>query len=212
MHPILVQIGVFPLYSYGLLLALSFILALYLTLKRADKAGIPRPVINDLALWVLAGGIIGCRLAYVIVNYKDEFQGRLLNIINPLQNGVFGIGGMNLIGGLILATLLGMAFIRWKKYSPLLAADLVMPTVALGIGITRIGCFLNGCCWGKPTGLPWGVTFPPESPAGAWQQYFHCGPVHPPRSIPLWPGLPSSGCCYTWNAIKNSTAIPYAFS
>jgi phosphatidylglycerol---prolipoprotein diacylglyceryl transferase len=72
-----------------------------------------------------------------------------------------------------------MAWLKWKKMPALLGADLVMPAVALGIGITRIGCFLNGCCWGVPTSMPWGVTFPPESAAGVWQQFSHCGPVHP---------------------------------
>jgi phosphatidylglycerol:prolipoprotein diacylglycerol transferase len=113
------------------------------------------------------------------VNYQAEFKGRWFAIINPWQGGTFGIGGMNLVGGLILSTILGMAFLRWKKQPVLLGVDLVMPALALGIGLTRLGCFLNGCCWGLPTTLPWGVTFPAESVTGAYQELTQCGPVHP---------------------------------
>jgi phosphatidylglycerol:prolipoprotein diacylglycerol transferase len=95
--------------------------------------------------------------------HLSDFADDPLSAINPFQGGRFGIAGLNLYGGVVLA-LIGAWLYMWVKKLPWTAVfDMLAPTVGLGIGLGRIGCFLNGCCFGKPTDLPWGITFPHES-------------------------------------------------
>jgi phosphatidylglycerol:prolipoprotein diacylglycerol transferase len=84
-------------------------------------------------------------------------------VFNPFASGQFGIAGLNLYGGVLLAIMGTLGYCKLKKMPILETFDYFAPTLALGIGITRIGCFLNGCCFGTPCDLPWGISFPAGS-------------------------------------------------
>jgi phosphatidylglycerol:prolipoprotein diacylglycerol transferase len=176
MHPVLFKIFSFPIHSYGLMLALSFLLGIWLATVRAKKAGLNPTVIADVGFWVIISAIIGARLYYVILHF-EEFRGDLLSIINPFHNGFVGIGGLVMYGGFIGAILASIVFFVVKKLPFLPYADASAPSIALGVLFTRIGCFLNGCCYGSPSAH--GISFPPESAAGDYQHQMHATGLYP---------------------------------
>jgi phosphatidylglycerol:prolipoprotein diacylglycerol transferase len=152
--------------TYGFLLALAFILGIWFSAKRAKNQGMGIDWLPDLSLIVLITAILGSRFFYVI-RHLEEFKGHPWDMINPIQSsGEIGIGGLSMFGGLVLAIISSLIYLRLKKLNVQKIADIVAPSVMLGLGVARIGCFLNGCCFGKPTGSFLGVIFPPDSPAG----------------------------------------------
>ena len=125
------------------------------------KRKIPFDPLLTLAYIMIFGGVLGARLFYVLF-HLDEFKNDWLASINPFHSGQFGIAGLNLYGGFSLR--LFSFYLYSEKRLPLLSTlDLFAPTVGLGLIFTRVGCFLNGCCFGTPTDLPWGVEFPNDS-------------------------------------------------
>jgi phosphatidylglycerol:prolipoprotein diacylglycerol transferase len=129
----------------------------------------------DLSLYLILFSIAGARLFYVALHWK-EFSGDPLSIVNPFQNpGEFGVAGLVFYGGFLFGVLTAILYAVRKGISFLALADLMAPSIALGLTITRIGCFLNGCCFGTPCDLAWAVRFPADSPAGGLFQV----PVHP---------------------------------
>ncbi len=157
-------LGITFIRSYGIMLALSFILGVMLAIRRAKKARIDPNLIIDLSFVVLVAAIVGSRFFYVIY-HLDEFSNNLLDIINPFHSGYVGIAGLSMMGGVILAIVAAFAFFYIKRKTPWSTFDAMMPAFALGVGLTRIGCFLNGCCFGLPTHGPLGVVFPVGSQA-----------------------------------------------
>ena len=160
MHPVLVKIGWLSIYSFGFTLALSFLAGIYLSGVRAKRLGVDPQLVLDLSVYVIVAGVVGSRLLYVAF-HLDEYR-NLVDIFALWQ------GGATLYGGIALALIVGYGFCRKRNAGFLLMGDIVAPAVVLGIGVTRIGCFLSGCCYGSETALPWGVSFPPDSPAGAF--------------------------------------------
>jgi phosphatidylglycerol---prolipoprotein diacylglyceryl transferase len=158
-------LGVTFVRSYGIMLALSFLLGVWLAVRRAKKAGLDPNLIIDLSFVVLISAIVGSRFFYVIY-HLDEFSNNLLDIINPFHSGYVGIAGLSMMGGVILAIVSAFVFFYIKRKSPWPTFDVMMPTFTLGVGLTRIGCFLNGCCFGLPTHSSCGVVFPSDSQAG----------------------------------------------
>ena len=162
MLPELFNIGPIPIRSYGLMLAISFFVGVmyvkYVT-KRDNK---PFEPYLSIAYIMIFAGVIGARVSYVLF-HLSEFQGHWLDTFNPFGSNEFGIAGLNLYGGVVLAIISTFIYCRLKNLSILEVFDYFSPTLALGLGITRIGCFLNGCCFGTPTDLPWGVSFPEGS-------------------------------------------------
>lgn len=148
------------------MLALAFIVGIFLAIKKAEKKGIDGNTIVNLAFIVMISAIVGSRLFYVLF-HLNEFKGRWIYTFLPVQpDGTIGLGGLIFLGGFVLALLSGAIYVHMKKLSFWKMADSVAPSLALGLFFGRIGCFLNGCCYGKACDLPWGVTFPPQSPAG----------------------------------------------
>ncbi|HHE46505.1 MAG TPA: prolipoprotein diacylglyceryl transferase [Bacteroidetes bacterium] len=167
MHPTIFQFGPIRLASYGLMVFLAFAFGVWLGMKRARKAGIDPGKVMDLTMWILVSSLVGARLAYVLF-HLDEFQGRWLDVISPFQSdGTIGIAGLVILGGVILAVPVSYWYLKRHNIPFLKMADVMAPSLAFGIAIGRIGCFLNGCCFGLPTDLPWGVIFPENCYAGS---------------------------------------------
>jgi len=160
MYPVLFKIGPFAAHAYGFMLALGFLLGILTSIYFAKKESIKSETILNLAIYVIISAIAGARLLYVLVDW-NYFSGHPLEII-MVQNG-----GLAFLGGLILSLLTILVYAKISKVPPLKILDAVTPAGFLGYSITRIGCFLNGCCFGVPTQLPWGIVFPPGSPAAA---------------------------------------------
>jgi len=175
-HPVLFRIGPFALRSYGVLLALSFFLGILLASRRLSRMGGDGAKMIDLAVVIIIASIAGSRLFYVVFHW-EEFAGRLTDIINPFNNpeGI-GIAGLSMDGGVFLAILCGLFYLRRTRQPVLLTLDAMAPSFGLGIFLTRIGCFLNGCCFGTPCATGLGIVFPPESLAG-W--HYPGMPLHP---------------------------------
>lgn len=168
MQPVLFKVGAFELRGYGLMLALSFLLGIMLAVHRAKKRDVNPNHVMDLSVIILISAIVGSRFLYVVA-HLDEFRGHWLDTINPFQSsGQIGLAGLTLLGGVILSFISSFVYLRQKKLPFLRFADVVIPSVGLGIFLTRIGCFLNGCCYGLP--CEHGhlcVTFPADSAAGS---------------------------------------------
>ncbi len=154
--------------SYGLLLALSFLVGIWLSVRRGRARGFDRDTVLDMCFAVLISSLIGVRLFYVLTHLGD---------FHPWYR-VFFIweGGLTLYGGILTATAVVLWNCRRRRLPFLRLADALAPQVALGIGLTRIGCFLNGCCFGRATDSALGVVFPPTCEAGAVS---HGAPLHP---------------------------------
>ena len=158
MHPILIEIWKLKIYSYGFMLALSFFLGILLAGRRAEKRQVSPELIYDLSIIIVISAIVGSRGLYILT-HLDHYQG-ILDIIALWQ------GGATYYGGLILAVISSGIYLRIKKASFLQVADIIAPSIGLGIMLTRIGCFLSGCCFGEPTSCPAGMVFPNDAPAG----------------------------------------------
>ena len=147
MHPVLFKIGPYSVYSYGAMLALAFLVCSFLAKRRAASIGMDGEKILDLTVLLIMSGVIGGRIMFVVLDL-EYFKTRPLDIFKLWE------GGLVWYGGLILAVISGAVFLRIYKMPILKTADLMMPYVALGQAIGRIGCFLNGCCYGKTPALP----------------------------------------------------------
>ena len=155
---------------------LGFVFGTWLSVRRAARAGVASETILDLIMWILFSSIAGARLTYVLT-HLDEFQGRWLDVISPIQSdGTIGIAGLVLLGGVAAAIPVSVWFLKRKRVPVMQALDILIPALAFGIAIGRVGCLLNGCCFGVPTKLPWGLVFPDTCLAG--MTYAHQS-IHP---------------------------------
>jgi len=177
MLPVLFKIGNFELRSYGLALALSVALGVWISMIRAPRYNIKKESILDFAVVIMLAAIIGSRLWYVVYHI-DEFKGHWFNTINPFQNGTIGIAGLSMVGGVVLAIIAALVFAKIRKINFIKLGDTIAPVFLLGAGIVRVGgCFLNGCCFGRPTDSPIGMVFPPEGVAGYYFPGVHIWPT-----------------------------------
>lgn len=159
MHPILIDLGRLQIRSYGFMLAISFLLGIYLAGRRAKRFGIEPQKILDLSVLIILAAVVGSRLLYVVFHLQQYS--------NPLDVFALWQGGATFYGGFLLALAVSYWWLRRHRLGFLNVADVMAPSIALGLVFTRIGCLLSGCCFGKPTTEPWGLVFPPDSPAGA---------------------------------------------
>src|SRR6267142_5051439 len=153
MYPVLFRIGNFPINTYGVFLALAFLCAILIAVKLAERDGLPRDRIYDLSLWMLLASLIGSKVLMLFTEpeYRDH-PWQLLSLDFLRSGGVF-------YGGLLGAILTGYFLMRRYKLPWWKTADACAPGIAIGNFFCRQGCFAAGCCWGKPTNLPWGVRF-----------------------------------------------------
>lgn len=137
------------LHTYGFLLAAGFLIALKVAANRGKRFGVEANLMMDLGLYILVSALVGAKLLLLIVDW-EHYSHDPFSLIR--SGGVF-------YGGLVAAVLTSIWFFRKHNLSVWLMTDILAPSVALGHGIGRLGCFSAGCCYGKPTTMPWGVTF-----------------------------------------------------
>jgi phosphatidylglycerol:prolipoprotein diacylglycerol transferase len=169
-----------PIYAYGVMLGTSMIVGWFLAMRNAKQDGISTDSAGAMYMWTAVYSIVGARLLYVLTNL-DTFIRDPVEIVRVNNGGLVAYGGM--IGG-FLASWYGCH----KRKIPLLQwADAAAPSVVLGTGITRMGCFLFGCDFGRRSDLPWAISFPKGSPA--WQRHISEYDLSPDalRSFPVHP-------------------------
>jgi len=144
-----------PVNSYGTMMAIGFLVGVYLAARRGKREGLEQNVITDIGMLAICTGILGARFFYVVQNWRD-FR------TNPLEIFRLDHGGLVFYGGFLFATGAVWIYLRRKKLPALKLMDIVTPSLAIGLAFTRIGCFLNGCCWGKVCSpdFPLAVRFP----------------------------------------------------
>jgi phosphatidylglycerol:prolipoprotein diacylglycerol transferase len=155
MHPILFEVGGFPVYTYGVLLAAAYLLGLQFALVRAKARGLDGNRVMDLGIWIIISALIGAKLLLLVVDF-DTFRrdpGELLTLMR--SGGVF-------YGGLVAAVAVAFWYMRRHGMALWGVSDAFAPGIALGHVIGRLGCFFAGCCYGRATDVPWAVTFTNE--------------------------------------------------
>ncbi|MBI4881206.1 MAG: prolipoprotein diacylglyceryl transferase [Planctomycetes bacterium] len=184
MHPLLGEPFGIPIHSFGVMVAIAFMVALAVATREARRTGLFAPeVISDLLVWVIVGGIVGARLLYVAVHWEDTFARA------PAQIFQLWKGGLVYYGGLFGALLAGWIFTRRRKVDFVLLGDVCLPAAMLGQAIGRIGCFLVGCDYGrKAPDLPWAITFP-DNPDSLLPPELRGQPLHPTQLYMLLQAL-----------------------
>jgi phosphatidylglycerol:prolipoprotein diacylglycerol transferase len=167
MHPVLFTIPILghDVPGYGLMLMLGFLLSIWWATRRAMKSGANPDVILNCGFIALIAGVLGCRMMYVI-HYWDQFaaRGGALDIFWAIID--VRKGGLEFYGGFILATVTVPLWLKVReRVSFRWYMDIIAPSAAMGLAIGRLGCFLNGCCYGGVCEAPWAVSFPFASPA-----------------------------------------------
>jgi len=138
--------------SYGLMMVIGFMAAVTV-IRRLSRSFTPDPqLITNAALYSLIGGVVGARLFYVI-HYFEQFKGNWHKVFSIWE------GGLELLGGVILAVSIIFLYLMYHKLPMRRYLDALAVGLLLALAFGRVGCFLNGCCWGRPTDLPWGVRF-----------------------------------------------------
>jgi phosphatidylglycerol:prolipoprotein diacylglycerol transferase len=171
MHPILFEIGRFPVYTYGVLLAAAYLLGLQFALMRARTRGLDPTQVMDLGIWIIISALAGAKLLLLVVDY-DTFPHTLAGLLTLLRSGgVF-------YGGLIAAVVVALWYLRRHRMPVWTVTDVFAPGIALGHVVGRMGCLFAGCCFGRPATVPWAITFHSEYAAAN---------VGTPLNVPLHP-------------------------
>jgi phosphatidylglycerol:prolipoprotein diacylglycerol transferase len=157
-----------PLHTYGLMIASAFVVGIWLAQREARRQGQDPERVADLSFWILVAALVGSRIYFIFVNWGDYFGpgaflvtrfGRVPRLLAVWE------GGLVFYGGFIAAALTAVWYLRRHRMDFLPYADTLIPSVAFGHFLGRIGCFAAGCCWGATCSpsLPWGARFPPDS-------------------------------------------------
>lgn len=150
MRPVLIELFGIPVFSYGTMIAIAFITGYLLLLRNSKELGLSAEQLADFAMLMAISGIIGARLMYVAIGW-EYYAARPLQILDLRE------GGLSFHGGAILAIIVGVYYLRKHKRPLGRVADSAAPAFALGVALVRIGCLLNGCCYGLPTSVPWAL-------------------------------------------------------
>lgn len=157
-----VPVTSFPVFGYGFMLLIGFMAALWFAQRRARLVGLAPETVFDAGFWLLIPGILGGRCAYLVQYadrvFADKAGAELLWAAINLTEG-----GLVLIGAIAGGAVGYLAFCYLRKINPLMFGDVIAPSVLIGIGFGRLGCLLNGCCFGDACALPWAITFPQGS-------------------------------------------------
>jgi phosphatidylglycerol:prolipoprotein diacylglycerol transferase len=171
MHPILFPLGPITVYTYGVLLAAAYLFGLQLARVRARARGLDANRILDLGIYIIISALIGAKLLLLVTDFRTFSA-------NPRELLTLARSGGVFYGGLILAVTVALWYIRRVGLPLWTTCDVFAPGIALGHVVGRFGCLFAGCCYGKPTSRPWGVTFTDP---------FAAANVGTPLGIPLHP-------------------------
>jgi len=171
MHPILFEIGGFPVYTYGVLLAAAYLLGLQFALRRAKARGLEPNRVMDLGIWIIISALVGAKLLLLIVEW-DTFTSDWRELFTLMRSGG------EFYGGLIAAVAVALWYLRRHRLPMWTVTDVFAPGIALGHVVGRLGCLFAGCCFGRRTDVPWAITFHSE---------FAAQNVGTPLNIPLHP-------------------------
>ena len=171
MHPILFDLGGFTIYAYGVLLAAAYLLGLQFALMRARARGLDGQRVMDLGIWIIISALVGAKLLLFVVDFR-RYTGHPRDLMELLRSGgVF-------YGGLIAAVVVALVYLRRHRLPLWTTTDVFAPGIALGHVVGRLGCLMAGCCFGRPTSVPWAITF--RDPAAMAN-------VGTPLGVPLHP-------------------------
>jgi phosphatidylglycerol---prolipoprotein diacylglyceryl transferase len=154
MHPKILDLGPITIHTYGLLLALAFICGIWAASRNARKQGIEPDSVWNLGLVIIFSALLGAKLLLFLSDYRyySENPREIFALSTLRTSGVY-------YGALILSISCAVWYLRKKKLPFLKMADIAAPGIALGQAISRLGCLSAGCCYGKPTHMPWGIIF-----------------------------------------------------
>jgi phosphatidylglycerol:prolipoprotein diacylglycerol transferase len=169
-HPIAFHIGKLSVHWYGVFLATAFLVGLWTASRRAPLTGVAPGKISDAMIWLMVGAVVGARILYVATYWRESFAGHPWWEVFMIQRG-----GLVYYGGLVGASLACILYVRLQKLPLWKVGDIFAPSVALGYVFGRIGCLMNGCCYGRACSLPWAITFPANETGGAPAGV----PIHP---------------------------------
>ncbi|MGE5190726.1 MAG: prolipoprotein diacylglyceryl transferase [Gemmatimonadota bacterium] len=152
MHPVIVKIGSLKIHSYGAFVAMGFLAAIWAAAREIRRKEGDPEAFYDLAFWLVVAAVVGARAFHVLVyrSYYAENPAEIYRIWN---------GGLVFYGGLLAAVAACLAFVRRRGLPFLPTADAAALGIPLGLAFGRVGCTLAGCCYGKPTTVPWGIVF-----------------------------------------------------
>jgi len=152
MYPEIFHLSFFP--TYGALVAVAFLVALWMAGRLAVRAGLNSDAVTNLGIYCALAAIAGAKVMMILVDlpYYTQHPGEILSLATLRAGGVF-------YGGLIAALAVSWWYMRHSRLPLAKTADVFAPAIALGHGIGRLGCFSAGCCWGVRCNLPWAVTF-----------------------------------------------------
>ncbi len=167
MEKIAFHLGPLTVHWFGVFVATAFLVGLWTASRRARRDGLNPEHISEAGTWLILGTIVGARTFYVVSYWDKSFAGHPWTEVFKVWEG-----GLVYYGGLIGATLAGLAFVRFRRVHVWKFADALAPSIALGYSIGRFGCLLNGCCFGGPTTLPFAIHYSVEHPS-------HGAGVHP---------------------------------
>lgn len=163
MDKIAFHLGPLTIHWYGVLVAVGFMAGLWTASRRGLRYGIAPEKVMDLGPWLIVGTLIGARALYVISYWHEEFSDKPWSEVFMIHHG-----GLVFYGGFIGASLGGLIYFFWKKLPVWNMADVLAPSIALGSFFGRLGCLMNGCCFGRECDLPWAMRYPVDHPtAGA---------------------------------------------
>lgn len=171
MHPILIDFGFYQLPSYGVLVALGVVAGLLTLKRRGDRAGLDGAQLVDVALWLVIWALVGAKGLLVLVELPRYLHdpAELIGLVRA--GGVF-------LGGFLAAVVAGIILFRRYRLPALATMDVIVPSVALGQAIGRLGCLMAGCCWGSRCDLPWAITYTDPVAAANVGTPLHV-PLHP---------------------------------
>ncbi len=167
MHPILFKIGNFAVYSYGVVIAFSIFLTSFLILHHGRKEGLSEETLLNIVFLIIVSGLFGARLLHILVHFSYYFR-------HPLEVIAIRHGGMAVQGGVIFGLTAGILFLRRTNLPTLRVLDLLALYFPLGQAIGRLGCFLNGCCYGKETNFFLSARFPFDNVSRHPTQIYYC--------------------------------------
>jgi phosphatidylglycerol---prolipoprotein diacylglyceryl transferase len=171
MYPRLFEAGPITVYTYGVLLAAAYLLGLQLARVRAKARGLDANRVLDLGIYIIIAALIGAKLLLLITDFRTFSS-------NPRELLTLARSGGVFYGGLILAVTVALVYIRKIGLPLWTTCDVFAPGIAVGHVVGRFGCLFAGCCYGKPTTLPWGITFTDP---------FAAANVGTPLGVPLHP-------------------------